>query len=401
MVQRYIYAGGYPKAIESRYQSDPRLAAALAGVQAGSSMAPVQSPLEGLARALQGMVGGYQQRQVTKDYDRQADEYRTQIAKALSAPPDRRQVMLSQLDPDAALAAAFTDQPQDERWEDLTDEQEAQLGLDTSGAWQRSSSNKLQEVSAPRKPEGPPELVQVVENGRMVWKPKAEAVGQQSALPPQGPAPTNASVINLQMPDGTIRGFNARDTAGIDAALAAGAVEQTSGGMSVTVGADGQPIITFGGPAKPATDTQAITAGYQQRMINAEKTIQDLADKGYTKPSLVQQGMAAIPGVGNFLTSDEQQVLDQAQRDFINAVLRRESGAVISPSEFENARAQYFPQPGDGPEVLAKKRQNREQAIANFGVAAGPARVPGPSAPEGGEVRWKIVDGVLVKDTGQ
>ena len=58
--------------------------------------------------------------------------------------------------------------------------------------------------------------------------------------------------------------------------------------------------------------------------------------------------------------SDRFKQIEQAQRDFINAVLRRESGAAIAPSEFENARLQYFPQPGDTAEVVKQKQKNRE-----------------------------------------
>lgn len=62
----------------------------------------------------------------------------------------------------------------------------------------------------------------------------------------------------------------------------------------------------------------------------------------------------------------------QAQRNFVNAVLRRESGAVISDEEFANAAQQYFPQPGDSPAVVAQKAQNRMTAIAGVRRASGP-----------------------------
>ena len=78
-----------------------------------------------------------------------------------------------------------------------------------------------------------------------------------------------------------------------------------------------------------------------------------------------------------------RQVFEQAQRNFINAVLRRESGAVISESEFANARRQYFPQPGDGPEVLANKARNRQVVIENLeteGKRALQRRPPFPGA---------------------
>jgi len=59
--------------------------------------------------------------------------------------------------------------------------------------------------------------------------------------------------------------------------------------------------------------------------------------------------------------SDEYKQIEQAQRDFVNAVLREESGAAIAESEFENAIKQYFPQPGDTAEVVRQKQINRQQ----------------------------------------
>ena len=62
-----------------------------------------------------------------------------------------------------------------------------------------------------------------------------------------------------------------------------------------------------------------------------------------------------------------------AQRNFLNAVLRRESGAVISPTEFAEGRAQYFPQQGDKPAVLKQKKANRDLVQQNFIRGAGRA----------------------------
>ena len=65
----------------------------------------------------------------------------------------------------------------------------------------------------------------------------------------------------------------------------------------------------------------------------------------------------------------------QAERNFVNAVLRRESGAAISPSEFASAEKQYFPQPGDDATTLAQKAKNRQTVITNLAKSAGPAMV--------------------------
>ena len=73
-----------------------------------------------------------------------------------------------------------------------------------------------------------------------------------------------------------------------------------------------------------------------------------------------------------FQSADMQSYM-QAARNFINAVLRRESGAVISPEEFQEARAQYLPQPGDTADTLAQKKANRDYVFQSLRQQAGPA----------------------------
>lgn len=63
----------------------------------------------------------------------------------------------------------------------------------------------------------------------------------------------------------------------------------------------------------------------------------------------------------------------QAERDIINAILRKESGAAIAESEFENARRQYFPEAGDDEATLAQKRENIRIQLEGIINEAGPA----------------------------
>ena len=62
---------------------------------------------------------------------------------------------------------------------------------------------------------------------------------------------------------------------------------------------------------------------------------------------------------------------EQAKRDFINAILRQESGATIGADEFSNANKQYFPQVGDTPQVIEQKRRNRETVIKALEIISG------------------------------
>lgn len=123
-------------------------------------------------------------------------------------------------------------------------------------------------------------------------------------------------------------------------------------------------------PLKPATDAQNSAAGYALRLDQSGKILNDLesAIVGYNPA-----GFEAQLKLPSWAQSANIQSYDQAARNFINAQLRRESGAAISVGEFENAYQQYLPRPNDSPQVLAQKKQNREAALRGLIQSAGPA----------------------------
>lgn len=124
--------------------------------------------------------------------------------------------------------------------------------------------------------------------------------------------------------------------------------------------------------AKEPTQNQYGAAGYARRLEQAEQTFSELEKdpSKLTGLSAAVQGSSVFP---NMLKSDEIQNYEQAKRNFVNSVLRRESGAAISPSEFKSAEKQYFPQPGDSPKVIAQKKANRAQKLVELQGEAGPA----------------------------
>lgn len=131
---------------------------------------------------------------------------------------------------------------------------------------------------------------------------------------------------------------------------------------------------------RPITEYQGKNALYGARALQADKALLALEEKISLAGLATKQAVQGTPivggplgALGNVMLSADQQRVEQAQRNFVNAVLRQESGAVISDAEFENAKKQYFPQPGDTKEVLEQKRQNRRTAIEGFKRIAGPA----------------------------
>ena len=144
-----------------------------------------------------------------------------------------------------------------------------------------------------------------------------------------------------------------------------------------------------------ATQQQYTDAGFAERMAAANGIMEDLAKRG-TKGNTAASRWANSSLVPNEMIPGESLQLQQAQRDFVNAQLRRESGAAISESEFDNARKQYFPQPGDSDAVVAQKKEARERAQQNMGRGAGGAYrpnapVPAPASPgRGGSPTVKL-----------
>ena len=148
---------------------------------------------------------------------------------------------------------------------------------------------------------------------------------------------------------------------------------------------DGDLVPINGGPAdprnqadKPLTEFQGKSTAFGTRAAVAHGILNSVGNGGKVQPGMIKRSLEAVPWAGeglgtlsNWTQSPKQQQVDQAQRDFVNAVLRQESGAAIGPDEFANATKQYFPQPGDSPDVIRQKAENRETAIAGFELNAG------------------------------
>jgi hypothetical protein len=148
-----------------------------------------------------------------------------------------------------------------------------------------------------------------------------------------------------------------------DAPLPEGATSQQVPGATITTN-PGAPIYN---------ETQGKAAGFADR-ISAANEILDATQSAGTDE--VQRRLGQLPLVGNYAMSSDRQKFEQAERDFINAILRRESGAVISEEEFANARQQYLPQPGDSEQVLAQKKASRDRALNSMQREGGPFYKP-------------------------
>ena len=167
-------------------------------------------------------------------------------------------------------------------------------------------------------------------------------------------------------------------------------VDTRTGQAKPVVGPQGQALI--GG--KPLTETQSNAVAFGMRAVESNKLVTDLENKGFTNTGVIRTAvggtMGQAPIVGEKLEqgvrstfnvlpqvlggpSPEQQQVDQARRNFITAVLRKESGAVISPKEYSDEERKYFPQLGDSDKVIKQKQDARKLAIQALEAQAGPS----------------------------
>jgi hypothetical protein len=116
---------------------------------------------------------------------------------------------------------------------------------------------------------------------------------------------------------------------------------------------------------KSGTTNTGITRSAISGLVGMTPFIGDKLEQGVSSAMNVLPGALGGPNAA-------QQATDQARRNFVTAVLRKESGAVISASEFANEAQKYFPQPGDAPSVIKQKQEARELAIKALETQAGP-----------------------------
>ena len=116
--------------------------------------------------------------------------------------------------------------------------------------------------------------------------------------------------------------------------------------------------------------TQYEASGYGIRMKETEEVMDQLNAEGFDRTKVT---LALLNKGPELMKSGPLKRYVQAQRSFINATLRRESGAAIAQSEFDNAEVQYFPAVGDDAATLAQKKKNREVVHAMMRAEAGGA----------------------------
>lgn len=134
----------------------------------------------------------------------------------------------------------------------------------------------------------------------------------------------------------------------------------------------GEKVI--GTEAPTFNNDEKLAAAFTNRMIESTSTFENVTAGGYDPSNMRDFAANQLPLAirGSALSDAGQQYL-AAKMNFITAVLRKESGAAISDTEFKNEDLKYFPQPGESAAVIEQKRIARKTAIESMKAQSGGA----------------------------
>jgi hypothetical protein len=146
-----------------------------------------------------------------------------------------------------------------------------------------------------------------------------------------------------------------------------------------------------GGP-KQYTEGQYQAAGFADRMASAEGLLEQAQASG-ANPSGLYDGWS----LSNTTMNPSLQKYRQAQKDWVRAKLRKESGATIGDEEMATEIETYFPQIGDKPDTIKQKAEARRRATESMIFSSGgaysdlvrqPARNSGAKSEQRNYVGW-------------
>jgi hypothetical protein len=174
------------------------------------------------------------------------------------------------------------------------------------------------------------------------------------------------------------RGFDYREVEGPDGTKQLVRINRATGDITrpPIAGAPTTPNNPFaGGSMKEHESKEAL---FSDRAASAHETINKF-ENYYQGAGGKAAGLAEkiLPETAfNLIAPGEQQRLMNAKRSFVNALLRRESGAAINVGEFSSYDREYFPQPGDDQPTIEQKRLHRAEVVSGLARGAGPRYTP-------------------------
>lgn len=143
-------------------------------------------------------------------------------------------------------------------------------------------------------------------------------------------------------------------------------------GLSITT-ADGTVIQQGGGKL---TEGQAKDLGFLARGAEANKQLRTMDEQ------LTNFGQSTLApllplGLGNYTKSPEFRQAKVAADQFLTVILRKDTGAAVTPQEFDLYGPMFLPVPGDDKGTIEQKRRMRDVAVLAIQSGLGTAEAIG------------------------
>ena len=175
--------------------------------------------------------------------------------------------------------------------------------------------------------------------------------------------------------------------------------DQTKAPQGYRFAHDGQTLVPIpGGPGDKLTEGESKDALFAERLLRSNASVDKLMDidengkiRGYDPTKNVNAYIPDSGLVANLVNSDNWKNYQQAAREGLASILRKDTGAAVTPEEFKLYFPTYYPQPGDDPATVLQKKLARERFGSGLRGASSrafdrmyPNYEPSAPAPQGG-----------------
>jgi len=169
--------------------------------------------------------------------------------------------------------------------------------------------------------------------------------------------------------------------------------------MGVRVGPDGTMEFVQGADLPKLTEAQSKDINWAARMTGALQAFEPVADV-LTSPTDKLFGLDPT-GLARYGQSGDYQKAEVAGLEFLAPLLRKDTGAAVTPKEWDFYSRIYIPTVGDQPEALSQKRAARTRALEALKLGIAPEYVTRVQAAGGDPVQQAILEGEIEAPAAQ
>ena len=299
-----------------------------------------------------GMAGGNVTMSTMGGQQEQAPSIWNNLFGGALADPDKRARLAMALEGMTLNPNQGLIQAQAEGIKSRADEKKAATEINRTAAWLRS--------------QGRDDLAAAVESGALGGR-DAAGIAMQPAPMPEAIQPQSAAgKLEADYRAGLIT----------PEAYKAGIASLAPSGTAISIGPNGEVMFEQGTgvQAKPFTEAQGKDVVYSTRARGALEALEPVANALTSRTARAAEydptGLAR-----GAVQSDEYQVAKNAGDEFLQAILRKDTGAAITSQEQALYGETYLPQPGDNEALLAQKKAARQRAIVALEAGMSPSMI--------------------------